>query len=243
LADGSDTLSVRPERPDQPRPRPAGETRLAPAERTRRSLREKAYEDIKRRIITLEYRPGEYLNEAVLSEALGIGRTPLNQALHQLQHERLIEIIPRKGLIISPISLDEIMNIIAARTVNEALCVSLAAQWANNTDVLALRKILDKAQAAIPQRNIEKLMNLDHEFHCEISRISRNAVLGDILRSLHERSLRFWFLSLSTIARLEAVHAEHEAIYSAIAEHDAETGAIVARTHIEQFQKNIVLAV
>jgi DNA-binding GntR family transcriptional regulator len=242
MSEGSDVLSVRPDRQEQLRFMPASGVGAMSAERDGRSLRQKAYEEIKRRIITLEYRPGEYLNEALLSESLGIGRTPLNQALHQLQHERLIDIIPRKGLIISPISLDEIMNIIAARTVNEALCVSLAAQWANSGDIQILRRVLDNAQAEIPQRNIEKLMNLDHEFHCEISRISRNAVLGNILRSLHERSLRFWFLSLSTISLLEAVHAEHEAIFDAIAEHDAKKAAIAARSHIEQFQRNIVLA-
>jgi DNA-binding GntR family transcriptional regulator len=221
----------------------ADRRRLAAAGGESKSLRQKAYEQIKRRIITLEYRPGEYLNEALISEDLKIGRTPLHQALHQLQHEELISIIPRKGLIISPISLDEIINIIDVRVVNEALCVSLAARWAESGDIRALREILDRAEEMIGVRDIEALMNLDHEFHCEISRISRNAVLGNILRSLHVRSLRFWFLSLSTIARLEAVHTEHEAIYAAIAAHDAEKAAEVARIHIEQFRKNIVLAV
>lgn len=221
----------------------AGRGRLASEDRGGKSLRQKAYEQIKRRIITLEYRPGEYLNEALISEDLKIGRTPLHQALHQLQHEELICIIPRKGLIISPVSLDEIINIIDVRIVNEALCVSLAARWADSKDIRVLRDILDRAEGMVRVRDIESLMNLDHEFHREISRISRNAVLGNILRSLHVRSLRFWFLSLSTIAQLEAVHAEHEAIYAAIAAHDAEKAAEVARIHIEQFRKNIVLAV
>lgn len=208
-----------------------------------RTLRQKAYEEIKRRIITMDYRPGEYLNEARISKALRMGRTPVHQALHRLQLEEMIDIIPRKGLIVRPISLDEIVNVTNARAVNEALCVSLAARWADNRDIENLRGILDRAQEMIPTRDIEALMNLDHEFHCEISRISRNPVLANILRSLHERSLRFWFLSLSTVRRLEDVHAEHEAIYSAIAGRDEARAAEAARVHIEQFQKHIVLAV
>jgi DNA-binding FadR family transcriptional regulator len=127
--------------------------------------------------------------------------------------------------------------------VNEALCVSLAARWADKRDIASLRDILDRAEEMIGAHDIEALMNLDHEFHCEISRISRNPVLGNILRSLHERSLRVWFLSLSVVRRLEDVHAEHEAIFAAIAAHDEKRAAQAARAHIEQFQKHIVLAV
>lgn len=216
---------------------------LSPAVRGGRTLRQKAYEEIKRRIITMEYRPGEYLNEARVSKTLRVGRTPVHQALHRLQLEQMVDIIPRKGVIVRSISLDEIMNVTHVRAVNEALCVSLAARWADSRDIEALRNILDRAEEMIQARDIEALMNLDHEFHCEISRISRNPVLGNILRSLHERSLRFWFLSLSVVRRLEDVHAEHEAIFAAIAAHDEARAAQAARTHIEQFQKHIVLAV
>ncbi|HWK01692.1 MAG TPA: GntR family transcriptional regulator [Xanthobacteraceae bacterium] len=208
-----------------------------------RTLRQKAYEEIKRRIITMEYRPGEYLNEARISKQLRAGRTPVHQALHRLQLEQLVDIIPRKGVIVRAVSLDEIMNVTHVRSVNEALCVSLAARWADKRDIASLRNILDRAEEMIPAHDIEALMNLDHEFHCEISRISRNPVLGNILRSLHERSLRVWFLSLSVVRRLEDVHAEHEAIFAAIAAHDEKRAAQAARAHIEQFQKHIVLAV
>ncbi len=206
-------------------------------------LRQKAYEEIKRRIITMEYRPGKYLNESLVSNALGMGRTPVHQALLQLQLEELIDIIPRKGLIVRPISVHEISNITDVRAANEALCVSLAARWADAKDIRSLREILDRAKELVPLRDIEALMNLDHEFHCEISRISRNPVLGNILRSLHERSLRFWFLSLSTLKNLEDVHAEHEAIYAAIAAHDFGKAEEAARFHIEQFRKNILLSI
>jgi DNA-binding GntR family transcriptional regulator len=219
-------------------------SRIPPAAvRGGRTLRQKAYEEIKRRIITMDYRPGEYLNEARISKTLRAGRTPVHQALHQLQLEQLVDIIPRKGVIVRPVSLDEIMNVTHVRAVNEALCVSLAARWADNRDIAALRGILDRAEEMIQLRDIEALMNLDHEFHCEISRISRNPVLGNILRSLHERSLRFWFLSLSVVPHLEDVQAEHEAIFAAIAAHDEKRAAQAARAHIEQFQKHIVLAV
>lgn len=74
-----------------------------------RSLRARAYEEIKRRIITLRYEPGAYLNEARVSEQLGIGRTPVHQALDRLMLEGMVEVIPRKGVVVRPVSLDEVL--------------------------------------------------------------------------------------------------------------------------------------
>ena len=89
------------------------------AEREPLSLRDAAYEAIKHRIITCTYRPGEYINEANVSAMLGIGRTPVHQAIDRLMLEGMVDVMPRKGVIVKPVSLDEIMQIVEVRLLNE----------------------------------------------------------------------------------------------------------------------------
>lgn len=204
------------------------------------SLRAQAYEAIKRRIITLAYRPGEYLNEAQISEALGIGRTPVHQALDRLMLEGMIEILPRKGVIVRPVSLDEFLQLTDVRLVNEPYCASLAAQRASDEDIAAMRASLDAAAECIETRDIEGLMSLDRDFHSTISRAARNRVLAELLLTLHERSLRFWFISLSDEPHHRRVHTEHEEVYRAIQDRDADAAADAVRRHIESARNHIV---
>jgi DNA-binding GntR family transcriptional regulator len=75
------------------------------------SLAEQVYEQLKEKIITLHFLPGQYLNEGALCAMLGVGRTPVHQALQRLELERLVEIMPRKGVIVQPDSIAEILKI------------------------------------------------------------------------------------------------------------------------------------
>jgi hypothetical protein len=136
------------------------------------SLRDQAYEAIKRRIITLDYAPGEHLNEAAISEALGIGRTPVHQALDRLMLEGMIDIIPRKCVIVRPISLDEHLQLTQVRLINEPYCASLAAERADADEIEAMRALLDRAHGRMEARDVAGLMDLDRDFHASISRAS-----------------------------------------------------------------------
>jgi DNA-binding GntR family transcriptional regulator len=204
------------------------------------SLRARAYEEIKRRIITLDYRPGEYLNEAKISEQLGIGRTPVHQALDRLMLEDMVEVIPRKGVIVRPVSLNEVLQLIEVRLVNETHCVALAAQRATEAEIDEMAAILEPTQTLIDLRDIEGLMLLDRNFHASISAAAKNRVLANILLTLHERSLRFWFISLSDEAHLIEVRDQHVDIHSAIRMRDPAAAAQAMREHIESFRQNIM---
>ena len=162
-----------------------------------RSLREEAYEAIKHRIITCAFKPGEYLNEAQVSELLDIGRTPVRQALDRLMHEGMVEVLPRKGVVVRPVSPDEVLQIIEVRLLNETYCARLAAERADGGDIEAMAEILTRARTATQDRDVEQMMLADREFHVAIARAAKNAVLAEMLRNLHERSLRFWFISLN----------------------------------------------
>ncbi len=203
-------------------------------------LSDLAYEEIKRRVITLEYRPGSYLNAAQVSAQLELGVTPVNQALNRLMIEGMVEVIPRKGAFVRPISLEEILNVIDVRLVNEVHCVRLAVERATDTELAELSAVLDQAEALVPKRDIEGLMLLDREFHLRLSRAARNPVLTELLLSLHERSLRFWFISLSNDEHLFAVLREHREIAERLRARDAEGVCAAMRAHIESFHATIV---
>lgn len=204
-----------------------------------RSLADIAYEAIKLQIITLKFEPGAYLNEAAVSEIIGIGRTPVHHAIRRLALEGMLETIPRKGLFVKPVSLKEVMEIIDVRLVNEVACVRLAARRATDKDIRAMKAILKEAAGKAARGDQEKQMLLDRDFHCAISRAAGNQVMADILRNLHERSLRFWFISLNDEPHRRDVQNEHAAILAAIEAHDPDGVAEVMRAHIEAFRKNV----
>lgn len=216
------------------RPAPAGGNRRATA-----SLRDAAYQAIKHRIITCAFRPGEYINELQLSALLKIGRTPVHQALDRLMVEGMVEVIPRKGVIVKPVSLNEVLQIIEVRLINEPLGARLAAEHANDADLAEMTDVLKRAKHWASARNVENLMLLDREFHLLIARAAKNDVLTELLRNLHERSLRFWFISLNAPTQYQVVQDEHAAILEAIRQRAPDRADAAMRQHIESFRKNV----
>ena len=203
------------------------------------SLREQAYSAIKRLIITCELRPGEILSEPALSSQLDIGRTPIRQAIDRLLGDGLVEVMPRKGTIVKPVSLDEIFNIIDVRVVNETFCVRVAAAQAGPDVALQLKRNLDAMLAAAHQREIETIAGLDQQFHALIAGSVRNPVMSDLLRNLHERSARMWFISLSANEQHLRICDEHAAIVDGIAKQDPDLAEQAMRAHIQSFRANI----
>ncbi|MBU9332293.1 GntR family transcriptional regulator [Burkholderia multivorans] len=204
------------------------------------SLAERAYALIRRDIVTMRLKPGAALNEADLVARTGIGRTPVHQAVHRLVLEGLLSVIPRKGLMVQPLSLDEIVAVIDVRRINEAHCAELAARHATPDDLAALAALLDAGQACVEQHDVEGMMELDRAFHQTIAAAARNAVLADILRGLHDRSLRFWFVTLSEPHHLADVQREHCALFERLSARDAAGARAAVERHIDSFRSTLV---
>ena len=135
------------------------------------------------------------------------------------------------------------LQIIDVRLVNEPFCVGLAAERATPAEVSQLRELLDSAAPLIRARDREQLMDLDRLFHHRISQAAKNPVLADTITRLHDRSLRFWFISLGDDLQLRRVDEEHRAILDAIARRDAAGAADAMRHHIESSRKHITRAI
>lgn len=203
------------------------------------SLRDRAYEQIKHRIITCDLKPGEVLSEAALSASLDIGRTPVHQAIDRLVTDGLIDVMPRKGIMVKPVSLDEIFDIIDVRLINESHCARRAAASAEPEDVARMTANLDAMWKAAQSRAIESMMELDREFHALLSGLTRNKVLTEILRNLQDRSTRLWFISLRAGEQHVRVCEQHAAIIDGVRRHDPDAAEQAIRAHIEAFRDNI----
>ncbi|MFG1270385.1 GntR family transcriptional regulator [Xanthobacter versatilis] len=211
------------------------ETGTAPG----RSLRDTAYEVLKQRIIMCVFRPGEALSEAQVASSLGLGRTPVRQAFDRLMRDGLVEVLPRKGIIVRPISADEVRHMVEVRLLNEGFCARLAAERADSATLAALADNVRRGGAAAAERDVATAMALDRAFHATISAAAGNPVLGDILKNLHERAQRVWFVSLRDAGHHARVVDEHAAIADALAARDGDGAEEATRAHILSFAANI----
>lgn len=204
------------------------------------SLNERAYLAFKHRLITLRYKPGDYLNTAQVMEDLQMGRTPVNQAVHRLATEGLLQIIPRKGVMVSPLSIDDALELIEVRLVNEALCVRLAAARISDAQIATLRQLNQQIARASAAHERETMMLLDREFHHGLAEIAGNRRLTDILSIIHAQAQRFWATTLSSVRHMEEVIAEHEAIILALEQGDVQQAEAATRVHILSFRQALL---
>ena len=211
-------------------PDPAQGT-MAPAAHA--SLADRAYGAIKEHILTLYFQPGQFLNEAAICEALGIGRTPVHQALQRLHTEKLLEIVPRKGVIIQPDTVPQILDILDARLLIEGELARRAAMRCMPVDVVELKKIVAGGDHDHGGGGIDDFVERDRGFHIKIASMSGSWTLSDLLRTLHERSTRFWYLHLwQTLDKTKAAR-EHHAVINAIERRDGPAAALAMRRHLE----------
>jgi len=206
------------------------------------SLAEQAYQLIKDKILTLELRPGLFLNESALCELTGLGRMPVHQAIQRLRVEGLIEVIPRKGLVVRFDSLHDILALIEARLAMEPEVVALAAQRASPAQLKALRELLKKSKTLTNQSRREAFAQIDHAFHTLISDAANNPFLADAQRPLHDRSNMMWHLRVMPEDGLILTQREHEAIYNAILKQDAQGAREAIRAHLLSLQNRILKA-
>jgi DNA-binding GntR family transcriptional regulator len=218
------------------------DTRRTPAEPDLSDLsqNEQAYAQLKQALITLAYKPGDYLSTASLMNELDMGRTPINHALHRLSTEGLVQIIPRKGLIVSPLSIDDALELIDVRMANEGLCMRLAAERISKTELHQLEAIARDFEKAASRGQTTEVMNLDRLFHEHISNAARNQILAEILKVLHARSQRFWALSLAMPDHLSEVQDEHRAILKALTDGDAAAAEAAVQEHVMSFQRALL---
>ena len=205
------------------------------------TLGEKAYELIKEKVISAEYVPGQFLQEAQVANDLGLGRTPVHGALHRLKQEGLLDIIPRKGIIVQADSMSEVFLSLETRKLVEPFCASLCAERRTQEQFDKIEDICSQ------QEDNEKLskqerMELDRKFHANIARASGNHLLSDFLAGIHTRMSRIWFLPTWHFHDYDLTNVEHRVILDAIRKGDSQASASAMADHIESLSRRIMSA-
>jgi DNA-binding GntR family transcriptional regulator len=205
------------------------------------TLAGRAYEALKERILSLELRPGQFLNEQVLGQMIGLGRMPVHQAVHRLMTDGLLEVIPRKGVLIRSDSLNEILALLEARSAVEPNIAALAAERASAAQIRDIERLLRQSRKLADQRFRREFMALDRGFHQAVAEAAGNRILVDAQRPLHERSARIW--SLVVMVRpdgLALTQDEHEAVMEAICKRDPEGARSAMLAHLESLRRRIL---
>ena len=198
------------------------------------SLADRAYEAIRELIITLELEPGAVINERELIERIGIGRTPVREALRRLAHEHLVEVYPRRGMFVTGVDVRELARLSEVRAVLEAEAARLAAGRATDAERAELRGLIAEIGGDLDDRG---LMELDEHIHHAIYRCSHNDLLEDTLERYYTLALRIWMIALDRQHELKDAVAEHRTLLEAIHDGDGARAAETMRGHVEDFEQ------
>ena len=201
-------------------------------------LSEKAYYLIKEKIITLELEPLSVINEQALMEDLGLGRTPIREALHRLAAEGLVIIAPRRGMFVADISITDLQKIFEVRVLLEGFCARLAAERASKAQIAEMEAVVTELEG-VQEGNTAALMSIDKRLHKLIYEAADNEFLADSLNPLHALSLRLWYLVLDRLPHVHDSIAEHIAVVNALKAGDANQAEALLQQHVVNFQQQI----
>ncbi len=189
------------------------------------TLTQEAYERLEEMIITLELAPGEAVSEAILSKRIGIGTTPIREALHRLARQYLVKIIPRRGVIVTAVDVRLHFEVLEVRREVDGLLARAAAARANANERELLAAIIVLTENAANAGDVREFLRLDAELNQWLSRVARNTVAVDIAATLHAVSRRFWFYHLIDKQQFGETAALHVAVARAIASGDGAAAA------------------
>ena len=215
--------------------------RLAPVNLdSYKPLRDLVLEALREAIMNGSLQPRERLMEIQLAEELGVSRTPIREALRKLELEGFIVMVPRKGAFVADISFKDITEVFEIRAALESLAAGLAAERITDEEIEALERNLVAKAEAIAANDLQKLVEVDTNFHETIYQASRNQRLRSIISNLREQIQRFRTQSLSFPGRMKYSLAEHRAIVEAIEARDTHLARQLAQEHIENAENSIL---
>jgi DNA-binding GntR family transcriptional regulator len=194
--------------------------RHAGAEAVEISLTEQAYRQIEEQIVTLRLKPGEFISEYALVDSLGIGRTPVREALQRLAREGLVTILPRKGVLVSQADPRRQLLVLEVRRELERLLCRLGAQRASDAQRERFRAIAEGMDRAGKANDDIAFMRLDRELNLLISEAAHNDYASRAMRFLHGHSRRFWYMHYKEAADLPLCARLHARQARAIADGD-----------------------
>ena len=235
-------------------PRKAARSRIAavPTERSRKTSRlaspsddatmtDKAYALIEELIVTMELAPGAVLSEVVLANRLSTGRTPVREALQRLSRDGLVNILPRRGVLVSEMDLSAQLRLLEVRRELERLMARGAAKRATPDERKEFAEIAQGMRLAAEKEDGLTFMRLDQQFNGLISTASRNEFATRAMGLMHGLSRRFWYQHYKQAADLPLAARLHAEVAEAVAAQNVEAAGAASdalMAYIESFARS-----
>ncbi|QSE80689.1 GntR family transcriptional regulator [Rhodococcus koreensis] len=200
---------------------------------------ERAYEIIRERLVMLDIRPGEPINDDRLAEELGFGRTPVREALKRLERERLVVAYPRRGTFATAVDMTDLADISEIRKRLEPTAAARAARSATQDARARLAALAADIAEIADTEDPREVLRKDVHVHREIYRASGNPHLEDILVSLDAHATRIWCLFLDRLPDVASHVREHITLLRAIVDGDEDTATSLTLGHVSGFEAAI----
>ena len=203
-------------------------------------LRDVVFHALRRAILTGELVPGERLMEIHLAQQLGVSRTPVREAIHKLELEGLVSMIPRKGAMVAEISERGLKDVLEVRRALDVFCAELACERMTEEDAVRLKEASDAFEAATLTKDTTVIAKADVDFHDIIINSTGNERLISTINNLAEQIYRYRFEYIKDEKQHKYLIEEHRMLRDAILNKDVEGAKKAARTHIDNQEKSIL---
>jgi DNA-binding GntR family transcriptional regulator len=203
-------------------------------------MTEQAYRLLEERIVTLQLAPGEFLSEYALADQLGLGRTPIREALQRLAREGLIEVLPRRGILVSKTDPKKQLLVLEVRRELERLLCRAAATRATTEQRLHFREIASGMDRTSRSNDDMVFMRLDRDLNLLVLEAAHNEYAARAMRLLQGLSRRFWYQHYKEAADLPLCARLHAAQARAIAKANAAAAAAASdrlMDYVESFTR------
>jgi DNA-binding GntR family transcriptional regulator len=207
-----------------------GVMRVADSEDT--TLAQQAYVNLKQRIVSLALAPGATISESDLQLQLGVGRTPLRDALLRLTHDGLLRIYPRRAIVVPKLGLAEIRELFEVRLALEPAAAALAAERLTGPELERFRQLAAELHKSRQQPDAKTFLDADQKFHRAVASFSRNALLAEYIDHLQTLNLWLWNQYFDAHAVRRADLFAHEPIIEALLVADARSAQLAMSEHI-----------
>jgi DNA-binding GntR family transcriptional regulator len=201
------------------------------------SLTELAYAHLEELIVTLKLKPGAAVSEGELSMLTGIGRTPIREALQRLARERLVAILPRRGVVVTEINVGSQLKLLEVRRELERLIARSAARRATDAERERFRELARRFEKSAKANDDVTFMRTDREFNTLCSSASHNEFAAGAMSLMHSLSRRFWYIHYKQAADMPATAKLHADIARAIAEGGEERAAKASDRLLDAIEK------
>ncbi|MEC5198791.1 DNA-binding GntR family transcriptional regulator [Arthrobacter sp. PL16] len=210
---------------------------LAIADAAKRSLAEVAYERIRDRLLMLDIKPGDLINDDDLAKDLGVGRTPVREALKRLELDRLVISYPRRGTFATWVEVTDLAFISEIRTQLEPLAASRAARVATQPVREQLRAVMHAVESFdASAASVVETLRLDARVHQGIYAAAGNPHLEDVLIRYDNLATRIWCMVLDRLPDLSHHVHEHVDLLRAVIDGDEVRAGELARLHVSGFE-------